>query len=732
MRALFQRLREKNLTLNVDKCIYNKTSLEFLGYIFGADGIKPSQDKIKTIINLPTPNNVSEVRSLLGMVNFCGAHHISNYAALTHELRQLTKKNVPWSWTDKQNNALTKLKTALSETITLAYFDPKKTTEIYTDASPIGISAVLTQGNRIVQFASRPLNPTEQRYSQTEREALAIIWACEYFHIYIFGAPFIIHTDHKPLTTLLNNPRTQLSARIERWAMRLQPYEMTVQYRPGIDNPADYLSRHPINQTPSGREEKIAEEYINYLVDTAIPKAMTMDEVAMETQKDTTLQAIIKSIQTNQWYMNNTSDSKLFNTLYHCRSELSFNHNLNIILKGRQIILPQSLYAKAIEIAHSGHQGIVKTVALLREKVWIMGMHKLVESCVRNCMLCQIAIPTNNREPLQMSPLPNGPWKELSADFGHLPNGQYILVIMDEYSRYPIVDVLNSLTARNVIPHMDKIFSEFGFPESIKTDNGPPFNSKDFSDFCKHNGINHRKITPMWPRANAEVERFMQTIKKTIRATITPNFKQTMYRFLLDYRTTPHSTTGIPPAMALFGRNLKTKLPHIYENDNKYQAMENRDTQQKQKMKKYADIKNNAKPSTIRVGDPVLIKDTSMKKATHFKPRPLVVTHKKGSMITAQQGHQKVTRNSSFFKKSPEYPVESESESFCDDIFSEPGLDPNTHGTSIPDTNSDNQSPDIQDNIPIPVTMPVPVRRSSRITRAPKRLDDFVLYNFHA
>ena len=166
MRALFKRLREKGLTLNADKCIFNRTAIEFLGHIFGADGIKPSQEKIQTILNLPAPKNASEVRSLLGMVNFCGAHHIANYSALTHELRQLTKKHVQWSWTEKHNRALSNLKAALTQTKPLAFFDHTKLTEIYTDRSPIGISAVLTQDGQVIQFASRPLTSTELRYNQ--------------------------------------------------------------------------------------------------------------------------------------------------------------------------------------------------------------------------------------------------------------------------------------------------------------------------------------------------------------------------------------------------------------------------------------------------------------------------------------------------------------------------------------------------------------------------------------
>ena len=715
LRALFQRLQEKGLTLNADKCVYNRKSLEFLGHVFGEDGIKPSQDKLKAIIDLPTPANASEVRSLLGMMNFCGAQHIPNYATLTHDLRQLTKKTTPWSWTAKHETALTTLKLELSKATTLAYFNPNTPVEIYTDGSPVGVSAVLTQEGRIIQFASRALTQTEQRYSQTEREALAITWACEYFHIYIFGAPFSVYTDHKPLISMFNNPRAQVSARIERWIMRMQPYEVTVQYRPGNDNPADYLSRHPVSQFPGDREEKIAEEYVNYVTQTSTPKAMTCDEVATETTKDATLTAVINAILTNQWFVKDSDvDVKTFQVLHQCCAELSLAHDARILLKGRQIVLPASLHQKAVAIAHSGHQGIVKTLALMREKVWFYGMQRFVEHTVKTCMTCQVATPTTTREPLQMSDLPNAPWTELSCDFGHLPNGQYILVVTDEYSRYPVVEILDSTAAVAVIPRLDRIFAEFGIPESLKSDNGPPFNSHEFAQYCQHMGIRHRKITPLWPRANAETERFMRTIKKVIKGSTVPNFRQTMYRFLFDYRTTPHCTTGVPPATVLFGRSLKTKLPELPAERQGDHGMRLRDGRQKASMKQYADNRANVKPSTLTVGDAVLVKNPKPTKAeTPFEPIPLVVTQKKGSMITARRGPQTVTRNSSFFKKSPRPPTTAETVPDCFEPEPEPPCSPSPHAHTTPGNHT---QPDT-----------VPLRRSNRETKMPSRFDDFVL-----
>ncbi|KAK7093773.1 hypothetical protein V1264_007467 [Littorina saxatilis] len=126
-------------------------------------------------------------------------------------------------------------------------------------------------------------------------------------------------------------------------------------------------------------------------------------------------------------------------------------------------------------------------------------MQETVEKAVKNCLTCQISTPTPAREPLKMSPLPTAPWSELSADFADAPNGNILLVITDEYSRFTVVDILQSTSSRSVIPRLDKIFAEYGIPNVLKTDNGPPFNSHEFATYATHTGFKHRKITPCGP-----------------------------------------------------------------------------------------------------------------------------------------------------------------------------------------------------------------------------------------
>ena len=107
------------------------------------------------------------------------------------------------------------------------------------------LAALLTQDNKIIAYASRPLTDVENRYSQTEKEGLAIVWSLEHFHLYLYGHRFTLVSDHQPLETIFNNPKSKIPARIERWRLRLQQYNFNVKYKPEKSNAADYLSRHP-------------------------------------------------------------------------------------------------------------------------------------------------------------------------------------------------------------------------------------------------------------------------------------------------------------------------------------------------------------------------------------------------------------------------------------------------------------------------------------------------------
>ena len=657
LRAVLKRLAAQHVRLNKDKCTFSRSQVSFYGHTFSAQGIKADPKKIEAITNARPPQSASEVKSLLGMAQYV-SRFIPDYATITAPLRALTRQDSEWKWETEEETALAKLKATLTGDNVMSYYDPSKPTEIIVDASPVGLGGLLVQDGNVVCYASRALSDVESRYSQTEREMLAVVWGVEHFHLYVYGSTFTVITDHKPLLGIFKtqNPATP---RMDRWKLRLMSYDCQLFYRPGHDNPADFMSRHPNTSTT---DENVAELYANYVCDNAIPKAMTREEVKLETRKDPTLQSLVTAIESNSW------TDPVVKSFKSVKDELMICDG--IILRGNRLVLPHSLRSQAIDLAHLGHQGIVKTKRLLREKVWFPNIDKMVETKIKTCLPCQVTTQGTSPppEPMKPTPLPETPWSEVAVDFvGPFPTGEYLLVVIDEYSRYPEVEVITSTSARSTIPKLDAIFARQGVPDVLKSDNGPPFNGEEFAKFAKHLGFKHRKITPYWPRANGEAERFMKTIQKAIRAARVEgqNWKQAMFQFLRQYRATPHSTINISPSEALNNRKLKIPLPdpkptNNFQND---EEIWTQDERKKSKMKSYGDKHHRAKESTIQIGDTVLLRQPKQNKFTPpFDPEPFKVTAVKGSMITVRNKSRSVTRNSSFFKKTANFPASEDSE----------------------------------------------------------------------
>ena len=400
------RLKENNAKLNREKCSFRQRQVVFFGHTFSSNGVQADPSKIETIKNMQPPKNVSEIKSLLGMTQYV-SRFIPNYASITAPLRTLTHQNVTWKWQTEQENALKNLQHKLTSDRVMAYFDQSKPTTVIVDASPSGLGALLTQDGRVILYASRALSSVESRYSQTEREMLAVFWSIEHYHLYLYGAKFTVITDHKPLLGIFKSQKPT-STRIDRWKLRLMPpYDCEIIYKPGKDaeNPADFISRHPRNPcTPPA--DNATEVYVNYLCNNLIPKAMNINEVQQETTKDPVLCKLSEAIAHNNWL-----DPEVKSFL-NVKDELSVCNGL--ILRNHRLVLPHSLQNKAVDLAHTGHQGIAKTKMLLHEKVWFPSIDKLVEEKVKTCLPCQAATTgtSTNPEPLIMTKLPDAHGKK--------------------------------------------------------------------------------------------------------------------------------------------------------------------------------------------------------------------------------------------------------------------------------------------------------------------------------
>ncbi len=392
---------------------------------------------------------------------------------------------------------------------------------------------------------------------------------------------------------------------------------------------------------------------------------MTLDEIQRATAQDRTLQCITHLARTQEWDKLETLppeyqdiDRTELNLFKHVKDELTVNDQSNIILRGHRIIVPTSLREKAISIAHEGHQGLVKTKQLLREKVWFPNIDSFAKRLIDTCIACQANGPENRPDPLQMSSLPPTPWHTTHMDFcGPFPSGEYLFVVMDAYSRFPEVDIVSSTSAASIIPKLDRMFAVHGIPAIICSDNGPPFTSHEIQQYMQENGIQHRRVTPLWPQANSEAENFMKPLTKAIRSAHAEGKQWTkhLYTFLLNYRTTPHITTKFALSELLFNRKVHNKLPQLQTLDPKIsdahaQAKEN-DITGKSKMKEQADLKRRARPSQLKIGDTVLARQRKQNKlSTRFDPNPFQVKKKIGTMITACRNGKYITRNISHFK----------------------------------------------------------------------------------
>ena len=258
------------------------------------------------------------------------------------------------------------------------------------------LGAILVQDTKdervVISYASRALTPIEQRYSQTELEALAVVFGYERYHFYVMGSRFTVVTDHKLLVSIYNNPQLNPPARIERWTLRLQRYDMTVVYRPGKDNPADYLSRHPDPHPKAYRAEMEGEEYVNFVAITAVPKATTFEEVQEETLKDDVLQQVARAIERKRWdhlLDKKSPDNNAFKSFYKIQSELTIAGDRSYVLRGTRFVIPFALKTRAIDLPHEGHQGLVKSKQLIRTKVWFPGIDKKMNKRIEGCLPCQ-------------------------------------------------------------------------------------------------------------------------------------------------------------------------------------------------------------------------------------------------------------------------------------------------------------------------------------------------------
>ncbi|XP_033728239.1 uncharacterized protein K02A2.6-like [Pecten maximus] len=559
LRKVMDRIQESGLKLNKEKCEFSKSRIEYFGHVISDKGISPNPKRIEAICDLEPPKDITELRRIIGMINYLG-RFLPDLSTIMKPMTDLLKSDQVWNWTAMQQKAFDDLKEKLTDTPVLAFYDATKSMVVSADASSYGLGAALFQQDgvelRPVAFCSRTLTSTETKYAQIEKECLASVWACEKFERYLIGlSGFKLLTDHKPLVPLINKmdlDRTPL--RCQRLLMRLRRFNATAEHIPGkLLVAPDTLSRSPMTSPETHvQSEDDIELYVNSVRSCQPISDRKLASIRQAISDDKFAQKAIHFTKSG-WPERATCLEEGMEGYFAARGELTILDGL--LLYRDRIVIPDCQRAQVLETIHEGHQGITKSRERAAISVWWPGINKDIKEKIENCQFCQTHKPSQRKEPLITNPLPGRPWEKVSADLCDFENKTY-LVVMDYFSRYLEIAYLPSTSSANVIGKLKNMFAHWGVPMEFVSDNGPQFASKEFSEFAASYNFQQTFSSPHYPQSNGEAESAVKIAKRILK-------QDDIFKALMAYRSTPVASTGVSPCQLIMGRQIRTTLPVV-------------------------------------------------------------------------------------------------------------------------------------------------------------------------
>lgn len=628
LRAVFDRLRVFNLRANRAKCMFARDNVKYLGHVITPEGVSPDPDKVAAITEMKEPTTLKHLKSFLQTCSWF-RKFVPDFSKIAQPLTLLTKKNQSWKWEEAQVDAFKKLKELLTSAPILTQPDYNLPFVLRTDASNYALGAVLLQGEspreeRPIVYASRLLTPAERNYSTTEREALAVVWAVEKFRGYIDGHEVRVSSDHQPLKWLLTLKSP--AGRLVRWAMKLQSFNLIVDYTPGKANViADTLSRPPCDE-----EARDACGLCTVVVETPRWDATSVREDQLA---DPEVAKIIHELEGRE----EVAIKRWTERGYHmCRGVLYRYADTDA--EEPQLVVPENLRKKVMiechDAATSGHGGVERTLHRISQRFYFPGMRRYVEDYLKTCVECQKYKPSNQKPPgLIQTPVPAQRFEVLAVDlFGPLPKGargeRWILIVEDTASKWVELFALNEATAEACAKLLiEEVFLRFGVPRRLVSDNGVQF----VADVMQHAmfvlGVKQNLVPLYHPEANP-VERKNRDLKTQI-AILVQN-EHNMWPEVLPFirfslNTALTSSTGQTPAYLTFARELRSPLS-VQSDLRSIIEAENYVPQVTPYLLKLADTLNEAKERIEHQQDlSKAVKDKTRNEAELYEPGDLVL-----------------------------------------------------------------------------------------------------------
>ena len=556
--ALLERCDQKSIKLNAGKLRFKLKEVKFMSTIISDNGLKPDPDKVAAITQMATPQNKPALLRFIGMVNYLSPF-CPNLSSVIQPLRMLTQDAVPFSWSMAQEKAFNKAKQLISSAPVLAYYDLRKPVVLQTDASDNAVGGALLQPSddgklQPVAFTSSSMNPTEQRYSQIEKECLAICNCFEKFDLWLYGKTDIaVHTDHQPLETIMKKPLNKAPARLQRMLMRLQRYQFTIKYKRG---PTLYLAGtlsraalpHPI--TARVRDFDVFRMEMESDYNTRNPRLteITENQLREETSKDTTLNTLYNVI-VKGWPANRASIPEYLRPYWTYRDELSVKNG--IIYKGAQVMVPHSMQKDMLRKIHANRFGGESNILMAREVLFWSGMRKSIQDMCDACSTCPQYGHSAPKEPMKSLPIPTGPWQIIRQDLCE----QRYLVTVCHFSDWIEVDKLEDTLSSTVIDKTKAHFARYGVPAICHTDDGPQFISEDYRKFSVEYGFGHTTSSHYHPKGNGRAEAAVKVAESMLKKA------DDFHSAMLIYRNTPPQCRTYSSAQRILLRPTRTTLP---------------------------------------------------------------------------------------------------------------------------------------------------------------------------
>lgn len=492
--AVLSTLSDNHVKLQLQKCSFLKTTIDYLGYNITYNLIRPSDRHIDSVQSIPIPVNVHALHRFIGLVSYF-RKFIRNFNHLAQPLYELLKKDVPFRFEEEHVTAFNNLKDCLIQKPVLAIYSPSLETEVHTDASSAGFGGILLQRQENdkkfhpVLFYTRKTTAAESKLHSFELETLAVVYTLQRFRMYLFGLKFVIVTDCEAMKKTLD--KRDVNAKISRWSLYLEQFDYTIVHRPGDRmRHVDALSRVNILLLEPEEDPKDVftnSIYVAQLQDTDIQKIKTA--VLLGSRKD-------YEVRDNIVYKKEKKNKLLLCVPKHMEPSVIFRYHNDM-----------------------GHFGADKVCAEIRRIFWFPEMKKKVLDHGKTCVTCISFNPRDKQHDGYLQSIDKGtvPFDTVHVDhLGPLEmtkgKNVHIFAVIDGFSKFIKLYATRSTRTCEVLKSLRLYISYYSKPRRIISDRGTAFTSKEFKSFCAIRGIEHVLIATGCPKANGQIERYNRTL----------------------------------------------------------------------------------------------------------------------------------------------------------------------------------------------------------------------------